>query len=119
MLLDLVHLRLVEPALRIGRQAVGEGEWPRYPSSQATPRVGMGDTSTHSRTDGWRPVGVRSHQLSGRMPTGANPFKGREESIDEPLGIAAQVAQDARLGDQDGVDGKTQLGGTVSAEPRR
>ena len=45
------------------------------------------------------------------MPDRRNPFKGREELIDEPFGVAAQVAQDARLGDQDGIDGQAQLGG--------
>ena len=35
---------------------------------------------------------------SVRMPERRNPFKGREESIDEPFGIAAQVADVSAMG---------------------
>ena len=61
-----------------------------------------------------------SPTIERECSTGANPFKRREELIDEPLGIAAQVAQDARLGDQDGVDCQAQLGGNgLWPTPRR
>ena len=43
--------------------------------------------------------------------TGPIPFKGSEKLIDEPGGALPQVAQDARLGDENGVDSQTQLDG--------
>ena len=94
-LLDLVHLRLVEPALGIGRQAVGRG----VDGLDIRHRNDSADREARRRRRFRPQIGGRrsclAPRLSVRMPAGDNPFKGREELIDEPFGIAAQVAQDA------------------------
>ena len=109
MLLDLVHFRPVQPSLGIGRQSVGR----RVDGLDIRHRIDSvsreGGTFNQFRPQRRWPCSLPNYQRE--CTTGANPFRGREKLIDEPVGIAAQVAQDTGLGDQDGVDRHAQLGG--------
>src|SRR5271165_4215215 len=78
-----------------------------------TPRAGTGmlfSTTSGSHLRRWPAVPLLP-DYQRECATSSNPFKSREKLINEPLGAAAQVAQDARLGDQNGVDRYSQLGG--------